>query len=179
MTYVSTYAWFRWDTKVTNRLSETIELSAIARDGHDNQFILEKNGWFPVEPTHSYEAIVLKPGQTAVMTWDWDDQTLNGFRVRLRGGAAFYHRIDSRKASDCCYPSELEYSIDSNSLSQSSPAEIEALGKFQRSDRWKSYLAPNIFAFLFWSALLYPALLMFRRTFLRARRLDYASSRMV
>lgn len=168
---LATHFWFKIETRFTNNSDKPITISAISRDSYGNFSVTQKNGIFPLDPSHSYNGIHLLPGQTAKLTWDWDDQIIHGFHIVDEKDHSSYMQIDFRKPEDCCYtPEKNEYSFMNSSTLTEVPGSIAQLNQFQRIDRWKSFFAWNSFALLFWGLLAWPAVFLFGRAFFRKNR---------
>ncbi|MGE3974887.1 MAG: hypothetical protein AB7F59_10210 [Bdellovibrionales bacterium] len=165
---VTSHFWFKAETRFVNKSDATIEFTTIARNSTGSLFVLYKNGLFPLEPTHSYAAVQLQPGETAKLVWDWDDQIIHGFRISQEKKTS-YLQIDTNKPEDCCYlPSQSEYVFTGKETLQQPPSEVDSIRMFSWGDRWKSYLLPFLFSFLFWAVLGFPVFFLGKKLFVRS-----------
>ena len=161
------HGWFKVDTRFTNESSNVVEVTPIVR-GYTNYSIMDKNGLFPFDWYHSYEAVHLEPGKTAKFTWDWDDVVLDGFALRISKDKMKYMKIDHSSKNECCYlPKQTNYYFSDETQLTGLPSAL-AKSSFSKKGRWLSYRV-NILIAALWFVLGIPLVALFRKSFVRKK----------
>ncbi len=175
MGLLATHFFFYTETRFTNQTDRPVYVTAISSG--NIYWVTRKNGIFPFNPNHAYNAIYLRPGQTAMFQWDWDDSMIHGFRIEgVRERPAYLQTTPN--STGCCEPSQhREYILTNHTQLTPVPPEIESIKAFTRLDRWISYLTENCVQFLVFTPLFILFVFLFGETFVPeyrwfARRYD-------
>lgn len=143
-------------TEVVNHLSEDIEITPIGRLS-SNYWPLQSHSVMPPGPGEHYLGLKLKVGQSHVLLWDTDDQSLNGFIVKLEGKTEKYFPIEKPNKRFQSRPDKKTYYIVKDALIDSMPAPIEPITPEDRANIqssinlklvfWVAFFSPNLFLF--------------------------------